>query len=684
VTEGRTYSAWLASLDDDALAALLTVRPEALSRPLRSFDDLAGLLGNPTAVDAALRGLDWSAAQVAGVLVALGPVPPADVTAALERSGDVPAGHVDRALQRLAARGLAWPDGDGDWHVPKAVVNLAPALRGFGPPWRTLLDRKQLFLLRGALDALGLGGAGSIQEATAELLGLVRDRKRAMALVKRAPRAVRAGLEDIAVDGPQHDLDDAVTGWLEARCLRMELASGAVTVPAELIDVIRGDRVVGRVHVEPAASVSSAAAPQTVLALVEAMRALLELLDRVPVKPLQSGGVGVQEQRRLAKLLSTDQDEVRRLLHLAGDAGLVSTGTKPGLVTTAGAEWLALGEVAAAVSLLAAGLGAGRLEQEAAAPLWGRSWYQPTPGLRQALTELVEHPDRPPLPWLTWRWYGAPAAHVTSIVEGLEGLCLVTESGVTPWAAPLLAGDAASAEAAITALLPTEQDDVVVQADGTAIVSGRPSAALRRLLDRTATRESERTWRIAADRIRGALDNGSTADQLLDELRGHSRHPVPQVVEQRFRDVAAKHGRIVVLSGATLLRVDDEPLAITLLRDKRLKALGLTEVQPGLLTSPKKPAEVLDALRAAGHAPVGPGVAARRRPAPSAAPPAYRSRAAGPADVVRVLRNAPVDEPAVKLATVHHLSPVIPANNRHGEISPPRGEPCGGAGALPE
>jgi hypothetical protein len=658
MTEGRTYSAWLASLDDDALAALLTVRPEALSRPLRSFDDLASLLANPTAVDAALRGLDWSAAQVAGALVALGPVPPADVTAALERSGEVPTGHVEGALQRLMARGLAWPDDDGSWHVPKAVLGMAPALRGFGPPWRTLLERTPLFLLRDALEALGLGAARSIPEATAELLDLVKDRKRTTALVKRAPRGVRAALEQIAVDGPQHDLEPVVETWLEARCLRMHVPSGAVTVPAELIDVVRGDRVVGRLRVEPAAAAPAPAAPQTVLDLVEAMRALLELLDRVPVKPLQSGGVGVQEQRRLAKLLSTDQDQVRRLLHLAGDAGLVSTGTKPGLVTTAGAAWLTLAEVPAAVELLAAALDAGRLDHDGSAPLWGRSWYQPTPGLKQALAELVDHPDRPPLPWLMWRWWGASIAHLAGLVESLEALRLVTAAGVQPWAAPLLAGDTEAAAKVIEGLLPTEQDDVVIQADGTAIVAGRPSAALRRLLDRTADRESERTWRIAAARVRGALDVGLSADQLLDGLRGHSRHAVPQVVEQLVRDVAARHGRIVVLPANTLLRVDDEPLAITLLRDKRLKGLGLTEVQPGVLSSTKKPADVLDALRAAGHAPVAPGVAAtRRRPAPSPPPPAYRSRAVDPMDVVRALRKAPVDDPPPKLATVHPLRP---------------------------
>src|SRR3954470_5606053 len=150
MSEGRTYSAWLASLDDDALAALLTARPEALSRPVGSFNDLASLLSHPTAVDAALHALDWSAAQVAGVLVALGPVTADALEEALAHSGEVPAGHVDGALRRLSSRGLSWPDDDGRWHVAKAVANAAPALRELGPPWWTVLQRTPIYVLRGA------------------------------------------------------------------------------------------------------------------------------------------------------------------------------------------------------------------------------------------------------------------------------------------------------------------------------------------------------------------------------------------------------------------------------------------------------------------------------------------------------------------------------------------------------
>lgn len=87
------------------------------------------------------------------------------------------------------------------------------------------------------------------------------------------------------------------------------------------------------------------------------------------------------------------------------------------------------------------------------------------------------------------------------------------------------------------------------------------------------------------------------------------------MVEQLVRDVAAKHGRIRVFAASTLLRIDDVPLGVEILRAPKFKALSLAEVQPGVLSSPKPAKEVLAALRAAGHAPVGERAASGARPA---------------------------------------------------------------------
>lgn len=642
VSESTGYAGWLSSLDDAALASLLARRPEALARPLRSFSELASLLSSPMSVDEALRQLDRSAVQVAGVLGTLGPSTSAAVEAALARSGDVPAGHVAAAIGRLTAVGLAWPDARGRWLVPKPVATMAGLLCGLGPSVLVTLDRTQLFLLRQALEALGLGGARSVHDAVFTLSEWARDEEAVGVALQAAPQSVHDALAQIALHGPVRQLDAEAAEWLSRRCLLVPIGHDTSTVPAELVAWARGNRVVGVVRTEPIpAAIAPPSDPEPLLAIVAGMRALLERLDRTTVKPLQSGGIGVQEQRRLAKALDADHDAVRRLLHLAGDAGLLSTGARPGLLTTAGVAWLERDEVPAAVELALAAVDAGRVELGEPPPLWGPPWQRSRPSLRTALAGLVGRPDRPPLPWLTWRWFGAGDDHLRGVVSALEWLGLVTPDGVQPWAAAVAAGDEAAAVQAVEAVLPPEQDDVVLQADGTAIVAGRPSNAVRKLLDRVARRESDRTWRLDADRVRAAMDAGAEGSQLLQQLAAHSRHAVPQVVEQLVHDVAEQHGRIVVVPSATLLRVDDAPLAITLLRDRKLVALALSEVQPGLLASAKKPADVLAALRTAGYAPVGPPEPARKRPAATRVQPLRAVPNIDPDDAVRMLRQAP-------------------------------------------
>jgi hypothetical protein len=105
-----------------------------------------------------------------------------------------------------------------------------------------------------------------------------------------------------------------------------------------------------------------------------------------------------------------------------------------------------------------------------------------------------------------------------------------------------------------------------------------------------------------------------------------------------------------VHAARTVLRLADEVLGVELLHDKRLKGLGLVEVAPGVVASSKTPAEVVAALRAAGHAPTGEGATRPGKPGPrgAAARPDAGSRAAAAwswghdaREVVRHLRSAP-------------------------------------------
>ncbi len=645
---GEGITAWLESLPDAQLQHVLDVRTDLLIRPAVSFELLGSRVSQPQSMLDALVLLDVGTAQVAGVVAHLGGrATVAQVEEVLARSGEVPAGHVEAALQRLSALALAWPVEDGmAWRVPSGMRSQAPSLLDRGVTFRSVAERVPLQRLRGVLEILELGVARSSPDAVEQICAVVEDPARVIALLDEAPVSVQEALTTIATDGPVHGLAAEPREWLVARCFAFDAGDGATTVPAELLAAVRGQRVVGRVHLEPErVAPKSSAGADVALALVAEVRALLAACGP-GLKHLQSGGIGIQERRRLAKLLRCEPERVTWLLDVCGDAGLLSTGYEAGVPTKRAAAWLAWGEVEGYVALVRPALAAGprSLGDTDDAALAGYRAPRTQPTFRQvAEAALRPATDESLVAWLKWRWYGVHPGRIVSEMHlvrafGLHG----------PWLAPLLEDDVEGAHKALGAVIPPEQDEAVFQADGTVIVAGRASAGLRALLALVADQEAERTWRVTPTGVRRALDAGRTSTELIEELRTRSQRKLPQVIEQLVLDGAAKHGQIEVFAAATLLRVDDEPLAITLLRDKKLASLGLKQVQPGVLASVKKPAEVMAGLRAVGHAPVGPASKAKAAPEGVVAGSTVRPRwLAEPASVVAGLRQgtlAPVFE----------------------------------------
>ena len=175
-------------------------------------------------------------------------------------------------------------------------------------------------------------------------------------------------------------------------------------------------------------------------------------------------------------------------------------------------------------------------------------------------------------------------------------------------------------------------------------------ATVRALLDQLGRRESDHTWRLSAGGVRAALDAGRTGQDLLAELRRRSRHGVPAVVEQLVRDMAQAHGRIRVHAAKTVLQLDDPVLGVELVHDRRLRALGLVEIAPGVLGSVAPPAQVVAALRYSGHAPTGEGAA------PPSSPDAPAKRSARP-----VVHPRPWGHPASQVVAALRAGPAQPA-----------------------
>jgi hypothetical protein len=122
-----------------------------------------------------------------------------------------------------------------------------------------------------------------------------------------------------------------------------------------------------------------------------------------------------------------------------------------------------------------------------------------------------------------------------------------------------------------------------------------------------ADRESEGhavVWRFSAASVRRALDAGMSADDLLAELREAAEGTLPQPLEYLVRDTGRTHGRVRVVRSACCIRSDDEALVLELSKTRVLAKLGLRRIAPTVLISTHSPSATLDALRAAGYAPV--------------------------------------------------------------------------------
>ncbi|QMU72757.1 helicase-associated domain-containing protein [Streptacidiphilus sp. P02-A3a] len=169
------------------------------------------------------------------------------------------------------------------------------------------------------------------------------------------------------------------------------------------------------------------------------------------------------------------------------------------------------------------------------------------------------------------------------------------------------AGTLATLRAALAELLPPPRTTARFQADLTAIAAGAPSAELAELLGSAADRESEGhavVWRFGAASVRRALDAGSSAQELLARLSEVAEGGLPQPLEYLVRDTGRTHGHIRVVRSACCVRSDDESLVLELSRTRALARLELRRIAPTVLISTASPAATLEALRAAGFAPV--------------------------------------------------------------------------------
>ncbi|MFJ9852013.1 helicase-associated domain-containing protein [Streptomyces sp. NPDC101150] len=375
-----------------------------------------------------------------------------------------------------------------------------------------------------------------------------------------------------------------------------------------------------------------------VATLVATLERLLASLATQPAALRKSGGLTIREIKRLAKAAGATEPHTRLLLDLALAAGLIALTRTPAgitaLPTAAYDDWLAgppgerLAPVLAAWSTLWAVPTHTPFGETPTALVRGHDRH--APALRHALlaalaavplgagaplppTASAEHP---PLPGLLAAadWHRPLAVTAQPMAEDRAShtlheaafLGLSAHGTLTPLGRALLA-DPHSLGEPLRDLLPPLLERAHFQADLTAVVTGRPAAALDELLAAAADRESEGhavTWRFSPASVRRALDTGRDAETLLADLEAASATGgLPQPLRYLIQDTARSHGRMRVLHAACCIRSDDETLVTELAAHRGLRALSLRAIAPTVLVSGRPPAATLEALRVAGYAP---------------------------------------------------------------------------------
>ena len=607
---------WLRGRDDEFLAALLRLRSDLAVPPPGDLTVLATRAAIRASVQRACEELDTVALTVLEALVLAGagraPVPAAEVRGYL--GPDVDEATFGAGLRPLLDRALAWGTEEALSVVPAAAEVVGPFPGGLGR------------------ETTGPAATG---ELPALLDALTPEERKVLDVLAEGPPI---GRSRSAGDG------SGPVGALLSRGLLVRRDSGTVELPRQVGLALRGDRPMGRLDIGrpdvPARQRDSDVVDGTgagaALELLRRADLMLEWFGTQAPGVLRSGGLGVRDLRRVAKAADADEPTAALLVELLFAADLLGeteSASPEWLPTTAADAWSAGPEEGRWAVLATAWLDLPRLPG-----LIGRRDEADKP-----ITALSDGPRRPPagrdrrrvlealaaLPpgtsvgsaedlarLLAWR---APRRGgrlrdetVAWTVAEATTLGVVALDALTTTGRVLL--DPASREsrhptelaAVLHAALPAPVEEILLQADLTAVAPGRLSADLANELAILADVESAggaTVYRFTERSLRRALDTGRTAEDVRAVLHARSRTPVPQTLEYLVDDVARRHGRLRGGAVACFLRSDDDVLVSEVLAHPATGELGLRRIAPNVLVSALSLAEVLDGLRAAGFSP---------------------------------------------------------------------------------
>ena len=668
----RSLADDLRSRTDEQLASLVSARPDLLHPVPADITALAQRAGSPASVAACLRGYDQFALHVV-LAAAMGPDPVRPSALASEVGGAVPEdpAAVDRVrdvVLRMRSEALLWGSDRSLHLVGPARDLMVPADRG---PRVAALDPV--------------------------VAGYARDPESLRALLAFAPAGAAAALDRLLA-GPvigtvadarrQPDPARSPVDWLLAHHLLVPLGGDRAVLPAEVVAILRGSGPAdpARTVIDLASPAPARPAPDLSRVDPGAVGAVLDVLHRTgdlgrawaaaPPTRLRAGGIPARDLTRTARAVGATEDATALLIEVVAAAGLVAADSHDQvsiLPTPAFDAWLTQPPHDQHAALLVAWLAMPRAVASADQRPMSPELAAPTlPDLRRDVLRVLASAegawaDDEVAAALDW-W--APRRHDSTrdervravLAQGRE-LGVVVDGTLTSAGRALLAGDGSLA-AVLAESLPGQVDQLILQADLTAIVPGLPTPALADLMRTMADAESTGAasiYRFSPDSIRRALDSGRASGELLGELG--RRGDVPQALTYLIEDVARRHAVLRIGAAATFLRCDDPVVLAGIMADPGATGLGLFVLADTVLASEQPPEHVLERLRQLGHALLpepgrGPATDAPRRAR-------GRTYAWRPVPRWQALRPSPLRLPRPPFARSGPTTAPTPPRSRH-------------------